>query len=300
MNKINEGIVDFKERKMLMVEDNIHALESVKEILMISNTDFMTVKMVADYYEVGEKAINSLIFDNKEELMSNGLFVAKRKDINSFLKLPEGVLEKYDRYKDVIHNDGEDIFISNRGLTLISKRVLLNIGMLLRDSEIAKELRKRLLDIVHDADEGHADTQTIIDEIDEETQLKVDYVNAMMSGNINQMNEINAKLFELKNKRIEELEGIVKSSRTIEDSKDVINRCIRTVATSRRYHNNYANAWNDFYSILNYNLNTNIKKRNKIKGSYLNSLTEEELKQAEIAAKAWVEEKGLKVKLELA
>lgn len=281
MNEINEGIVDFEERKMLMVEDNIHTLESVKEILTLGNADLITVKMAADYFEINKNALEVCIKRNRNELENNGLKLYKK---NEILNLHSESLEK----------------IPNRGLILLTKRTLLNIGMLLTDSKVAKELRSRLLDIAYDADEGHADTQTIIGEVDEETKLKIDYVNAMMSGDISQMNEINAKLFELKNKRIEKLEGIVKSSRTIEDSKDVINRCIRTVATSKRYHNNYANAWNDFYSILNYNLNMNIKKRNKIKGSYLNSLTEEELKQAETAAKAWVEEKGLKVKLELA
>ena len=42
--------------------------------------------------------------------------------------------------------------IPSRGLTLIPKRALLRIGMLLRDSEVAKEVRSRLLDIIHDVE----------------------------------------------------------------------------------------------------------------------------------------------------
>ena len=59
VDKINEGIIDLKERKLQMTEDNIHKLELVKEILMLGKTDLMTVKMCAEYFEVGEKAINS-------------------------------------------------------------------------------------------------------------------------------------------------------------------------------------------------------------------------------------------------
>ena len=77
VDKINEGIIDLKERKLQMTEDNIHKLELVKEILMLGKTDLMTVKMCAEYFEVREKTINSLIFDHKEELIENGLKIIR-------------------------------------------------------------------------------------------------------------------------------------------------------------------------------------------------------------------------------
>lgn len=53
----------------------------------------------------------------------------------------------------ITFNDGCELIYPNRGLILLTKRTLLNIGMLLRDSKVAKELR-RILDIVHDSEDN--------------------------------------------------------------------------------------------------------------------------------------------------
>ena len=66
MDKINKGIVDLKERKLQMTEDNIHKLELVKEILTISKTDIVTVKMCAEYFEVNERRIRKVVDEIKE------------------------------------------------------------------------------------------------------------------------------------------------------------------------------------------------------------------------------------------
>lgn len=199
--RINDGITNLNERKKIVTENNIHILEQIKDILTIDKTDLITVRMCADYYEVGEKAIGSLIFDNKNELIENGLKIITGKETKEILVK---FSKKFTNYKGYFECDG--IKFANRSNTFMTKRTLLNIGMLLRDSEIAKELRQRILDIVHDAEDENGSINTIVDEIDEETKLKVDYVDAMMSGDLVKMNEINAKLFELKNKRILELE----------------------------------------------------------------------------------------------
>lgn len=190
--RINEGIVSVRERRAQMTENNIHILESVKDILTIANTDLITVQMGADYFQVGLSTFEMVISNNRKELEENGYKTYKLKELKNMFENPSDL--------------GIETF-PNRGKALLTKRTLLNIGMLLRDSEIAKELRRRMLDVMHDAENGQGDIDTISNEIDEETRLKVDYVDAMMSGNLVKMNEINAKLFELKNKRILELEN---------------------------------------------------------------------------------------------
>ena len=71
VDKINEGIVDLKERKLQMTEDNIRQLELVKDILTISKTDIVTVKMCAEYFEVNERRIRQVVDEIKEELEEN-------------------------------------------------------------------------------------------------------------------------------------------------------------------------------------------------------------------------------------
>ena len=120
----------------------VEVLDQVKELLMLGDTEFATTEMVAKYYEVKLEAIQSLIKDNREELLNNGFKLYKRSEILNVLK---GQLE---------------ITIPNRGLNLFSKRAILNVGMLLRDSKIAQELRSRLLDVVHDAEMEEASIKT--------------------------------------------------------------------------------------------------------------------------------------------
>ena len=199
-------IEDLDNRNVVMKNNrSIEVLENVKRILTLGNTDFVTVQMTADYFEVDKHTIEVLILRNKEELESNGLKLYKRKEIrNIFLNSHLVSLET-----------------TNRGIYLISKRVLLNIGMLLRDSEVAKELRKRLLDVIFDTQEGKGNINTIVEEINEEERLSMELGKAIVKGDINKMLEINTRLFELKNKRIIELEGEIEHLTPLAESFNI-------------------------------------------------------------------------------
>ena len=289
VDKINEGIIDLKERKLQMTEDNIHKLELVKEILMLGKTDLMTVKMCAEYFEVGEKAINSLIFDHKEELVENGLKIISGKETKEILV---NFFEEITNHRGYFECNGQKF--ANRTNTLINKRVLLNIGMLLRDSRVAKELRRRILDIVHDAEDTEI-VNNVINEIRTEQEISQDMLQAIMSGDLVKESLLKTELLNLKNKRIEHLEGIVTNSLTITESKSIINKCIRTIA-STKYNNNFGMTWNEFYKLVNYKLNINIKNRN---GKGLSKFSDDEIKEMEIIAKSWCSELGININLKL-
>lgn len=192
--RINEGIIDLNERKQKINEENIHVLERVKDILTIGKTDLITVQMCADYFEANERTVSDCINVNKLELEENGLKVYKRKEI---IQIFENTGYPYLE---------EEFKIPNRGLRLMTKRTLLNIGMLLRDSEIAKELRRRILDVVHDAENGNGSIETVVNEIDEEKKLSMELGAAIVEGNLSKVIEITTKINELKNKRISELQ----------------------------------------------------------------------------------------------
>ena len=261
----------------------IEVLDQVKELLLLGDTDFATKEMVSRYYEIKLKTLESCIEDNQKEIENNGMRLYKRREILNLLK---GGIEN------------NEIKIPNRGLILFSKRAILNVGMLLRDSDVAKEIRSRLLDIAHDSEVESGSVKTIITEIDEERSLMLERVEAEMQGDYDTVSVINAKLFALKNKRIEELENINKSitihSTTIENSRSVINRLIRSI--SIRTKKPFATIWNEFYSKINYKLNINIKGRDKDKcASWLDTLNESEIYQAEIIARNWATRVGLDV-----
>ena len=279
VDKINEGIIDLKERKLQMTEDNIHQLELVKEILMLGKTDLMTVKMCAEYFEVNLSTLEMVIVNNREELEENGYKVYNYNELKSKFQNPNVLGIKR---------------FPNRGKALLTKRTLLNIGMLLRDSRVAKELRRRILDIVHDAEETEI-VNNVINEIRTEQEISQDMLQAIMSGDLVKESLLKTELLNLKNKRIEHLEGIVANSLTITESKSIINKCIRTIA-STKYNNNFGTTWTEFYKLVNYKLNINVKNRN---GKGLSKFSDDEIKEMEIIAKSWCSELGIDINLKL-
>ena len=289
VDKINEGIVDLKERKLQMTEDNIHKLELVKEILMLGKTDLMTVQMVANYFEVDIKTIDKLINRHMDELLENGMIIVTGKEFKDKFVTDTMSLTNYRGY---FTYDNQKF--ANRTNRLINKRVLLNIGMLLRDSRVAKELRRRILDIVHDAEDTEI-VNNVINEIRTEQEISQDMLQAIMSGDLVKESLLKTELLNLKNKRIEHLEGIVTNSLTITESKSIINKCIRIIA-STKYNNNFGMTWNEFYKLVNYKLNINIKNRN---GKGLSKFSDDEIKEMEIIAKSWCSELGININLKL-
>ncbi len=285
--------------------DRVEVLEKVKELLLLSGTEFATTEQVAKYFEVGKEAINSLVKDNREEIIQDGFKIFKGKEISQ-----SNVMS----FKDFTSNranfkftlmDNTILSVGGKGISLFTKRAILRVAMLLRDSEVAKEIRTRLLDIVQDVSEEKDNVlENIVTEISEERQLMLDRVEAEMNGNYEEVSIINAKLFALKNKRIEELEvkldNITTTSLTIIESRKVINRLTRLIAV-KEYKGMFGKAFSELYSLVNYQLGINIKARDKKKNeSYLNVLTEKETFDTELIVRSWAEKIGIDVDKELA
>jgi phage antirepressor YoqD-like protein len=111
--------------------NKLEVLDKVKKIITLPNTELMTTKMVAEWYEVEFKTIQKLIERNLDELTENGM-----------------VFKKYGEIKAEVKTDTLSVLesIPRRGTYIFSKRALLNVGMLLRDSIIARRVRTALLD----------------------------------------------------------------------------------------------------------------------------------------------------------
>ena len=120
------------------VLNNTVALPRIQEELSVKALEFegryvLTKQMVADYYGVDERTIERLLASNEEELKHNGYFLCKGKSLKDF-KL----------------QFANDINVAHKtvSLGLFDFRSFLNIGMLLTESEKAKYVRSRILDIV--------------------------------------------------------------------------------------------------------------------------------------------------------
>lgn len=103
-----------------------------------------TKGMVAQFYGVDVRTISRYIVDYEAELKNNGYEVLKGKKLKEFIKVVE-------------ENEGKDIDVLTLGelkftsfLGVFDFRAFLNIGMLLSESESAKLIRQKILDIVID------------------------------------------------------------------------------------------------------------------------------------------------------
>ena len=290
--------VDLLERKEAREDcvSRVEVLDKVGELLLLPNTEYATTEQVANYYEVGIEAIRKLFQRNKEELVNNGaIILGANKIVDDILRVDKMSIHK--TKSGILIGDNKLNYRSN---LLFSKRAILNVGMLLRDSEVAKEIRTRLLDIVHDASKQNNNEETIVEnvvnEISEEKQLMLDRIEAEMNGDFETVCVINAKLFALKNKRIEELETEVENITThaldIIESRKVINCLVRNIAVVK-YGGKFGNAYNELYKKLNYQLGINInarKQKNK-----LDSLSEEEMYKTEEIVRAWANDCGIDI-----
>lgn len=110
----------------------VDELEKIKKLVLLPNTELMTTRMVAEWYEVETATIEKLTQRNREELTTNGFKHLRYKEIKELVSNPDKMSE---------------LRISRQGSNVFSKRAVLNIGMLLRDSEVAKKLRSNILDV---------------------------------------------------------------------------------------------------------------------------------------------------------
>lgn len=286
-----EYLINRKEERDKLL-DKVDVLDKVKELLLLGNSGFATTQQVADYFEVDTSVIKMCVSRHREELVSNGLVDLSSKETKDMLGSNGVLLANHRGYFTA-----NGVKMSNRNNTLFTKRTILNVGMLLTGSEVAKELRRRLLDISQDVLEGKEVTkESIIDEMEELKQVQMEIVQAMMDGDLERESLSKSKLIGMQNKRIVKLENekeqIITHALTISDSRKVLSIIIRNIVSVLRQP--YGKVWNDFYKHLNYKLGINIKARLRNKNvKPIDTLSEEEMFKAEHIAKCWATELGI-------
>lgn len=163
--------------------ERIEVLDLVKGLLLLPNMAMATTKQVAELYKVSRYSINKVIERNRDELTSDGL---------NYQKYSE-VAEKVNGHDVNLLSSG----VSYRGTYLFPKRAILRIGMLLRDSEVARGIRDQLLNIAE-----HATDQQRTTEIDHELELQAAIGKAIMSGDVLELAQATTKMADYKNRHI--------------------------------------------------------------------------------------------------
>lgn len=137
-NKTSREVVltESKSMREEYIKDEYYdILDKIKAIPYLTKDMVVTVEQVSNYYEVTKKAIDTVILRNREELEEDGIMVLKGEELKDFKQL----------LTDLHGEDQLPIGKRTPNLTVLTKRAMLRIGMLLTTSPIAKEVRTHLL-----------------------------------------------------------------------------------------------------------------------------------------------------------
>lgn len=211
---------DLVENKKLREKnlERLDVLDKVGNIILFPNTESMTTKLVSRYYEIEVKTLQKVIERNKKELELNGMVLKSHAEIKEILKA----------------DDVSTLEIPRRGTYFFSKRAVLNIGMLLTESEIALEVRNQILNGFEQlSDEqktqGITDEQLLLLNIIQSDSVESRAVHLSEYNNFKNrhINQLNERIDEMKPKE-EAFETFINS-----DGYQTINQASKTLNMGR-------------------------------------------------------------------
>lgn len=255
--------------------------------------------MINELKVINEQVVLGKVFRVYGDL-ENPLFLAKdvadwieHKDLSRMVNL----VDEDEKLKRTLYTSGqgrEMWFLTEDGLyeVLMQSRKPIAKQFKKKVKEILKGLRKGELQLV----DKKQQLQLAILNGDEMTRVLAlkEYEEVLTAPLLDEIDKIGAEKQQVE----QELDMIVTSSTTIEDSKELIKLHIQKIA-SIEYYGNFSKCWSDFYKHLNHKLGINIKARKKKDNSWLNTLNEYELREAELMVKSWAKELDIDVRTSL-
>lgn len=142
--------------------NNKQALQNIMEYIGLSGMLFQgeykfTTKMVAEFYDVTPRTITNYLQRYEEEIKHNGYEIIKgqklkqfKDEFGHFLTNVDDLGQKETDFYPSIQGPDNQSKSRLKALALFNFRAFLNLGMLLAESEKAKALRSKILDIVID------------------------------------------------------------------------------------------------------------------------------------------------------
>lgn len=243
--------------------DRVDVLEKVKSLIMLPDVELMTVAQVADFYEVELDTIKRVYQRSKTEIDEDGVVNLTSKLLKEQV-VPLDIINRTKAYAEVEFNDGTKLILPNRGLKGFPKRAVLRIGMLLRDSKVAKEVRTQLLNTF---EEAPVEAKTV--NINEELDIQAKIGQAFLSGDIMQIAEAVTEGMAYKNRHIAKLEaqnddlklvnGTLTDKTLYWADRACLNKAIRTMANVRGVP--IGQVWKELYDELLYGYHINLKAR---------------------------------------
>lgn len=126
--------------KRMQLSEHIEVLDKVKIIPYFPKELFVGISHASNYYGSTISTIQSILKRHEDEFLKDGVKKISGEELKKYQNL---VVE------EKLIDDNGDLFIGSktRYYTIIPKRALLRIGMLLKKSPVAKEVRQYLLEL---------------------------------------------------------------------------------------------------------------------------------------------------------
>lgn len=278
-----EQLLEQKELRDSAV-NRIEVLEKVKNLFTIPQTDLMSINQVAEYYStiytkdkkdnyfnknkkklkdiiITSDTIRKLYQNNKEEINEDGTWLKNYKD---FLMGNNFTLETSRGKATIYYNDDRRLDVPNRGLRVFSKRAVLRIGLLLRDSIVAKEIRTQVLNCFENTPD-----EIKVQDISEEQSLAMSLGMAQASGDITAITIATGNLMAFKNRHIkmqeEHINKLQNDNKALAgeilkwEDRSKINFAIRKLA--RSLNKVEGCIWTELYKDLKYKYHIDVKLR---------------------------------------
>lgn len=266
-----ESFLDSKELRE-QVMDQIEVLDKVKALFLIPELECMTVKQVADYFEVGIETIQWQYKNNKNEFDEDGVCVKSPSKFTGCSLTTTRKMAQKRTFLEITLDNGMIVTIPNSGIKCFPRRAILRMGMLLRDSKVAKEIRTQLLNVFE-----HATDEQKTAEINEETSLLNGIGFAFGTGNgveilqacmaldqyrkryINTL-EVQKSELEENNTKLSEENEVLAAEEARWGDRETINKLIRSLAAALGYKQ-ISFLYKEIYDQLLYKYHINLKAR---------------------------------------
>lgn len=290
----SESMVDNHDLRNELIA-RTEVLDKVKKLLLIPEMNCMTIRQVADYYEVDIDTLKKCCKRNKDEIILDGVVTKTPRVFKDLLKGQDVPLVQNQTNLVIQIDDNTRLEIPNRGIKCFSKRAILRIGMLLRDSKIAQEVRTQLLNIVeHTAEEK---PELLTQDIDDEEKLQAAIGKAFATGDIMEFATAAQTYTAFQRRHIDRIETSNKLLTAevlhISDRK-MFNRVMRKFAST--LHISFGVAFSMLYKQLSYRYGIDLKKRGDRKTPYIQYIKDDEWDKVQKVIVAILEKYNVNVK----
>ena len=268
------------------VAGRVEVLDKVKELFLLPKLEMMTIQQVADYYEVGAEAIQKCYRRNKDEISMDGASKIPVKSMVSRFGQDVQIVSKKG-YKDVKLSDDITLRVPNVGILLFPKRAILRIGMLLRDSKVAREIRTQLLNTFE-----HSTDDAKVADINTENEMYGRLGLALGTGDMESAVAAISEIIQFKNRHIEavEISNKMLAKEILRwDDRKCVNKAIRIIAG--KSHTDIALMWKKLYDELRYKHGIGLSQRGV--APYIQHVKEDEWPAVQQSLAAICEERGL-------